>query len=93
MCNLLYESSQILILIMVYFDDFEISNALCSHIFQLKFGGINIKMLALPDHLNSKFAGLSTLKQLRPSVCPNEIFNITFNTIKSTAAQILRIKL
>lgn len=52
------DKSQILIPIMVYFDDFEVLNPLGSHSGQLKIGGVYIKILALPDHLNSKLTSI-----------------------------------
>lgn len=46
----------ILIPVIIYFDDFEILNPLGSHSGQEKIGGLYIKILALPEHLNSKLS-------------------------------------
>lgn len=45
------DSNQILIPIMIYFDDYKILNPLGSHSGQFKIGGVYIKILALPHHL------------------------------------------
>ncbi|XP_075167495.1 uncharacterized protein LOC142239588 [Haematobia irritans] len=52
------EENQLFIPIMVYFDDFEILNPLGAHSGHLKIGGVYIKILALPEHLNSKLTSI-----------------------------------